>query len=158
MVDSINELAYRPRAGSHRHRPPGRASGEASPSMPFLHVRALPSPSGTDIGAAVRAISSEFARATGTEERHITVTWEQIDANHYSHAGQLAEAQPGDTHPSVVEVLAPDSNAPERIGLMLESAARSVGRAAGVPVENVFAEFRPARSGWIVDRGRAARW
>ena len=126
--------------------------------MPFLHVRSLRPAGPFDAGEAVRAVSREFAAATGVAERHVTVTWQRLEAEHYSHGGRTAVKQPAGSHPVLVELLAPDFNSQERIEQMLEAAARAVAGQAGVGRENVFVDFRPARSGQVLDGGELVRW
>ena len=126
--------------------------------MPFVHVRSLPLGHGFDPGRAVRAISSEFARATETDERHVTVTWQTLEAEHYAQAGQTAATQPAHSHPLLVELFAPDFHPQERIEEMLHAAAAVVSAHAGIAAENVLVDFRPARSGQVFDGGELVRW
>lgn len=58
----------------------------------------------------------------------------------------------------LVEVLAPELNAEDRIEGMLAAAARGVASQAGVDPENVFVEFRAAQSGRVFDGGEVVRW
>ena len=115
--------------------------------MPFVHVRSLPLDDPFDADAAVRVVSTEFASEIGTEERHVTVTWQTLDAQ--SAAGG---------RPILVDVVAPDFNDDERIVAMLRAAAGAVARAVGVEAGGVFAEFRGARSGQVLDGGEIVRW
>ena len=114
--------------------------------MPFLHVRALPM-DGLDAAAAVRSVSTEFARDAGVDERHVTVTWQTLGAE--SAAGG---------QPVLVDLLAPDFNDEESVAAMLRAAASAVARAAGVGEERVFVDFRGARSGHVFDGGEIVRW
>lgn len=109
--------------------------------MPFSHVRSL-SPGGRfESGEAVRAVSHDFAAAAGTDEQHVTVTWQILEPGHYSHAGQTAAEQPEDSHPVLVELLAPEFHPPQHVEEMLEATADAVARASGVDAANVFVEF-----------------
>ena len=126
--------------------------------MPFVHIRSLPIGGGFDAGRAVRAISSGVAAAAGTDERHVSVTWQTLEREHYANAGRTAATQPFASHPVLVELFAPDFNAQDRIENMLEVIAGAVATAAGVAAENVFVEFRPARSRQVFDGGQVARW
>ncbi len=49
-------------------------------------------------------------------------------------------------------------SAGERIERMPEAVARAVAHQSGVEPENVFVEFRPARSGQVLDGGKIVRW
>ena len=126
--------------------------------MPFIHIRSLPLAGRFEAGEAVRAISRHFAAATGTDERHLTVTWQILEPEHYSQAGRTAPKQTSDSHPLLVEVLAPDLNEQDRIEGMLAATARAVATQAGVSPDNVFVDFRAARSGRVFDGGEVARW
>ena len=125
--------------------------------MPFIQIRALPPAGAIDVGDAVRAVSAGFAAATATDERHVTVTWEELAPDSYSQAGDTAATQPRDSYPVLVEVFAPDLSPQERVETMLEVAAREAA-AAGVAMENVFVHFRAARSGQVFEEGAVARW
>ena len=126
--------------------------------MPFIHVRSLPLAGDFDPAAALPAISDAFARDTGIDEEHVTVTWETIAPHHYASAGRTAAEQPEDSHPVLVDVLAPDFHPDDRIEAMLRSVAASVARQAGVPQANVFVAFTPARSGHVFDGGDVVGW
>jgi hypothetical protein len=126
--------------------------------MPFLHVRSLPLSGAFEAADAVRAVSAEFAHAAAVGEEHVTVTWQVIPPHHYASSGKTAASHPAPSHPVLVELVAPDFNAPERIERMLSSAAAAVSRQAGVAVDEVFVLFQPARSGHVFDRGEVVRW
>lgn len=126
--------------------------------MPFIHIRSLPIAGGFDGSRAVRAVSTEFSAATEIDERHVTVTWQTLDAGHYASAGETAATQPAASHPVLVELLAPDLNPQDRVEKMLEVVAGAVAAQAGVGVGNVFVEFRPARSRQIFEEGRLVDW
>lgn len=126
--------------------------------MPFIHIHSLPQAGPFDSDEAVRAISREFAAATATDERHVTVTWEWLQPGHYCHAGHTAAVQPPASHPLLVELLAPDFNSDERIERMLEVVAGAVAAQVGTGEANVFVAFRPARSGHVFDCGQLIRW
>ena len=126
--------------------------------MPFVHVRSLPVPPPFDAVVAVRAISADVARAVAVDERHVTVTWQTLAPGHYASGGETAAEQPRASHPVLVDVLAPDLYAEERIEAMLRAAAAAVSREAGVANENVFVDFRSAASGRVLDGGDVVRW
>ncbi|HEV2812931.1 MAG TPA: hypothetical protein VGW10_06720 [Solirubrobacteraceae bacterium] len=126
--------------------------------MPFVHVRSLPIAGDFDPAAALPAISRAFSHDTGIDEERVTVTWEMIAPHHYAHAGATATEQADDSHPVLVDVLAPDFHPAERIEAMLRSVAASVASAAGVGATNVFVAFSAARSGHVFDDGDVVRW
>ena len=126
--------------------------------MPFVHVRSLPVPPPFDATLAVRAVSAEVARAAAVDERHVTVTWQTLAPGHYASGGETAAEQPRATHPVLVDLLAPEFYAEERIEAMLRAVAAAVSREARVADENVFVDFRSAASGRVLDGGDVVRW
>jgi len=126
--------------------------------MPFVHVRALPLEGDFDPGAVVRAISAEIAQAAGVDEKHMTVTWHTFAPDHYASSGITAPTQPPASHPVLVELVAPDFIPPEQVEKLLRATAAAVARCARVSPENVFVEFRGARSGQVLDAGEIVRW
>ena len=128
--------------------------------MPFVHVRSLPVPSPFDAAVAVRTISAELAHAAAVDERHVTVTWQTLAPGHYASGGETAAEQPRASHPVLVDLVAPDFYAEERVEAMLRAVAvaAAVSREARVAAENVFVEFRSAASGRVLDGGDVVRW
>ena len=126
--------------------------------MPFIHIRSLPPAVRFDVARAVRGVSSAFARETGIDEQHVTVTWDMLAPHHYASGGATATAQPATSHPVLVELLAPDFHRSEQIESMLTALASAVAHEAGVAPDNVFASFRAARSGEVFDDGAIVRW
>ena len=126
--------------------------------MPLLHIRSLPFATPLDVPAVLAAITADFARDTRTSRAHVTATWDFVDAEHYAVAGLVALQQPADTHPVLVDLLAPDTATPEQVERMLRSAATAVASHAGVPADNVFVCFHAARSGTVLDGGDVVRW
>ena len=124
--------------------------------MPFLHVRSLPLEA--EVGAAVSAVSRAFAEQAGVAEEHVTVTWDVLAPRAYAHAGATAARQPADSHPVIVDLLAPDFNDAARVEEMVRAAAAAVAREAGVGAGNVFVNAREARSGRVFDGGEIVRW
>ena len=88
----------------------------------------------------------------------MTVTWQTLAPGHYASGGETAAEQPRASHPVLVDLLAPDSYAQERIEAMLRAVAAAVSREARVAGDNVFVDFRPAASGRVLDGGDIVRW
>jgi hypothetical protein len=113
---------------------------------------------GFDVRAAVLGISADFAAATGVEERHVTVTWQELGPHAYAAGGVTAAVQPASGHPVLVDLVAPDSHGGERLEACVEAAARVVAQRAGVDPDGVFVVARPASSGGVFDAGAIVRW
>lgn len=126
--------------------------------MPFIHVRSLPFETPVAMAALVEGLTRDFAQGTGIGLEHVSATWELLAPGHYAVAGSAAARQPADTHPVLVDLLAPDLNPPERIEAMLRTVADSIATRAGVPSDNIFINHRRARSGMVFDAGEVVRW
>ena len=126
--------------------------------MPFIHIRSLPPARPLDVPAALEGLSRDFAAATGVGLDHVTATWSFLEAGHYAVGGQAAAEQPAETHPVLVELLAPDFNAAEKVEAMLTAVAEGLARHAGVPRGNIFIDAREARSRRVFDAGEIVRW
>ena len=126
--------------------------------MPVIQIRSLPLEQDVDLGDVVAAVTADFAERTGIAAEHVSATWTLLAPGHYAVAGESAASQPSDTHPVLVDLLAPDFNPPERIEAMLRAAAASVSQRAGVPETNVFVVCHAARSGMVFDAGEVLRW
>lgn len=126
--------------------------------MPFIHVKSLPFDPPLDVSAVVEGVSRDFAEATGIGLEHVTATWQFFLPGHYAVAGKAARAQPGNSHPVLVDLLAPDLNSPAEVEQMLKSIAASISRRANLPIENVFINHRQAHAGGVFDAGDIVRW
>ena len=126
--------------------------------MPFIHIRSLPPARPFDVGAALEGLSRDFAAATGVGLEHVTATWDFFEPRHYSVAGKAAAEQPAESHPVLVDLLAPDFNSAESVETMLTAVAEGLARHAGLPRGQVFVDARAARSGRVFDAGGIVRW
>ena len=126
--------------------------------MPFIRIKSLPLEASTSPADLVVGISADFAQKLAVDEKHISVTWEIFQSDHYASAGGLAKTQPLDHHPLLVEILAPDFNEKGTIKKMLEVTAESISRHSGIPESNIFINFTPARSGMVFDDGQLVHW
>ena len=126
--------------------------------MPFIHIKSLPFDPPIDAGPALMVVSREFAAATGVDLEHVTATWEFLAPHHYAVAGETAASQVPDSHPVLVDLLAPDFNSPETVQTMLEAVAQSIARVSGVASQNVFVNYREAHAGQVLDAGEIVRW
>ena len=96
--------------------------------------------------------------ATRIDLEHVTATWEILTPHHYAVAGETAACQLLDSHPVLVDLLAPDFNSPETVQTMLEAVAQSVAGVSGVALRNVFVNYREAHAGQVFDAGEIVRW
>jgi hypothetical protein len=126
--------------------------------MPFIHVKSLPFDRLFDASRALEGITKDFAKEAGIALEHVTATWEFLAPGHYASAGSAASRQPRGSHPILVDLLAPDLNSGARVKKMLAAVASSISKRAGVPVTNIFVNFRHARSGMVFDAGEIVRW
>jgi hypothetical protein len=126
--------------------------------MPLVHITSLPFAQAFDAPAAVVAIGQDLSTATGVAAKHITVTWKFFAAGHYAVDGSTVADQPRDSHPVLVDLLAPDFNSQEQIETILRALARSIAAHCDVAAENVFVNCRSARSGYVLEAGDIVRW
>lgn len=126
--------------------------------MPYIHITSLPQDEGFDTEAAVRAISEAFVAGTGVGLEHVTVTWRYLEPGHYAQAGRTAAEQAHNTHPLLVELLAPDFNDTDTVSRMLECTAEAVADCTGVSISNVFVAYRAVHAGSVFDGGEVVDW
>lgn len=126
--------------------------------MPFIHVKSLPFRKPFDVQSTVEGLSRDFSNGTGVGLEHVTATREFIAPDHYAVAGSAAQHQPDDSHPVLVDLLAPDFNTPETVETMLATVAASISARTGIPIGNIFINYREAHSGMVFDAGNTVRW
>jgi phenylpyruvate tautomerase PptA (4-oxalocrotonate tautomerase family) len=126
--------------------------------MPFIHIKSLPLERPLDVRAVIEGLSEDFAAATGIDLEHVTVTWEFLLPGYYAAGGRSVMHQPRHSHPVLVDMLAPDFNAPETVETMLTAVAHSFSERTDIPVTNIFINHRAAQSGRVFDGGEIVRW
>ena len=126
--------------------------------MPFVHVRSLPQSDDFDAERAVKEVSAAVASEAEIDEEHVTVTWDYLRPGHYAHGGATAPEQPERSHPVLIAILAPDLHPAGRVERMIRAAAAAAAEATGLPADNVFVDYRAARSGEVFDGGDIVRW
>jgi hypothetical protein len=126
--------------------------------MPFIHIKSLPFKEPFDVGVVLEGLTKDFARGTGIGLEHITATWEFLAPGHYAVAGKAGQRQPPDSHPVLVDLLAPDFNSAAMVGKMLTVVASSISKRVRVPVTNIFIHHRQAHPGSVFDAGEIVRW
>lgn len=126
--------------------------------MPFIHVKSLPLDKPIDISAVIEELTKDFAEETGIGLEHVTATWEYFPQGHYAVAGKAASRQPMDSHPVLVDLLAPDFNTAEAVEKMLAAVASSISKRAKISIDNIFINHRQAQSGMVFDSGEIVTW
>ena len=126
--------------------------------MPFIHIKSMPLSPEVDIPAAIKVISNEFSTQMGIGSEHITVTWEFFEPWHYVHSNEICEGQSSESHPVIVDMLAPDFHSGSKIEKMLKVVATTLSINSGIPLNNIFINYREAHSGMVFDNGDIVRW
>lgn len=126
--------------------------------MPFIHIKSLPFDGAFQAEEVLKGITADFAVSTGIGLELITATWEFFQPGHYAVGGNVADSHPPNSHPVLVDLLAPDFNDKETVAKMLDSIAESIAKRTGVPRQNIFINHRQAHSGMVFDAGEVVRW
>lgn len=127
--------------------------------MPLIHIRALPFDPPADVPVLIDAIGRDFARVTGMDLSHVTVTWQTLAAHHHWAGGVTGACQQAEGGPPVlIDLLTPDFLGRERVEAMLAAVADAVSRHAGVALSRLFICHFVARSGGVFDAGEIVRW
>lgn len=106
--------------------------------MPYLRVCSGPLP--VEAASLTDGLRADLVRETGIASEHFVVLW------------QLAQPAPGGPQ-LVVDVVVPDLHPPERVGVLLEAAARSLGAQLDLEPEAIFAVASFAHSGMVHHAG-----
>lgn len=126
--------------------------------MPFIHVKSLPFKPALKVSAVLKGITEDFAEGTGIGAEHVTATWEFLSPGHYAVAGKSASHQKENSHPVLVDLLAPDFNSAKDVTNMLLVVASSISKRAKIPLSNIFINHRQAHAGSVFDAGELASW
>lgn len=126
--------------------------------MPIIRITSLPFEPEADIPAAIRTVSATLASLFDIDEQHISISWNYLSPGHYSTGGILADTQPQQSHPLMVEILVPDFNPPENIRNIILSVAEVLAKSVKVSQDNIFIHLQTARSGAVFDNGDIVEW
>lgn len=126
--------------------------------MPFIHIKSLPFDKPFNVRAVIEGLTKDFAKGTGVGLEHVTSTWEFLLQGHYAVAGKAASHQPQDSHPVLVELLAPDFNSAGDVEKMLSTVASSISKRTKIPTKNIFIDYRQTHAGMVFDAGEIVRW
>ena len=124
--------------------------------MPVVEIRALPQPDNV-VTRVLDAVTSDIAAVLDEEPGGTWATWEEIAPGRYSEGDVAAAAQPHETHPPLVRVIAFEGRSEEQIAAILEAAAAAVAGGLGIDPGNVFAVYDEARSGRTFTGGSVIR-
>ena len=125
-------------------------------NVPVIEIRALPQPEDV-VERVLTCVTKAVADVLGEEPSGTWATWEEIPADRYSEGDVAAAAQPRETHPPLVRVIAFEGRSDEQVSAMLEAAAAAVAGELAIDPGNVFAVYDEARSGRIFTGGRVVR-
>ncbi len=126
--------------------------------MPFIHVHSLPFSPTFNVHSVVEGMSKDFAQEMGVALTQVTATWEFLQPGAYAVAGRTAGTQPFDSHPVLVDLLAPEFNDAATIASMLNAVARSISVRTGMPITNIFINYRQAHSDRVFNAGEVVHW
>lgn len=126
--------------------------------MPVIFIKSLPFQRERNIAAILKDISKDVSEESGVDLQHFTVTWEYLSPGHYAVSGVTEDTQPMESHPVLVDVIAPDFSSAGNKDVMLNTLANSLAKRAEVPQNNIFIQYQQAHSGMVYDGGGIVRW
>ncbi len=126
--------------------------------MPIIRITSLPFDPEPDIPAAIQTVSATLASLFDIDEQFIFISWSFLLPGHYSSGGVIADSQPPNSHPVMVNILVPDFNPPENIEKIILSVAEVLAKSVKVSQENIFIHLQTARSGTVFDNGDIVEW
>ena len=86
--------------------------------MPFIHIKSLPLKDLPDISVILKYIAKDFSIATEIQLNYIHVTWEYFTPYHHVKGDKTNAIQPESEFPTIVDLLTPDFNSKDTIGLL----------------------------------------
>jgi hypothetical protein len=110
--------------------------------MPFIHTKSLPLENRNSVPDVINNISKSFQEDTEIEEKHITVTWEYYESNHYSFGGLLGKMHDFKIHQIIVDLLIPNFNDKNMIKKMMTSISNNLSEGMGCPCDRIFIHCR----------------
>lgn len=126
--------------------------------MPLIQITSLPFETPPDIPSVIKGISTDFAKNASVGIEHVTVTWTFFPPGHYVVGGVSAQYQPMQSHPVLVDLLAPDFNSADQVEKMLNAISVSIAKRSKLPIENIFINYRQAHAGMVFDSGQIVQW
>ncbi len=126
--------------------------------MPFIHIKSLPFSDDKNPSSVLEKIAKRFAQKAGIEQRHVTVTWEYFQPQHYLCGAASGVRFDPRRHQILVDLIVPDFNSAADVETMMRSIASSLEELLQLPQACVFIGARFAASGMVMDTGEIVRW
>ncbi|MDX1302237.1 hypothetical protein [Photobacterium sp.] len=126
--------------------------------MPLIRVKSLLFDHEVNVSQVVCNLSQAMSDATGIEPHHIMITWEYLSAGHYAHGGKVTQTQPINSHPVLIDLIAPNFNTEDQIKAMLELIANTVAELVPIAKNNIFINYTPAYSDGVYGDGHVVEW
>lgn len=126
--------------------------------MPIIRIQSLPMPRRFHVATVCKEISAAFSQHAAIDEQHISVIWQQLEAQTYTVAGHSHDTQPYDAHPLLVDLLVPSFHTGDRQQMILAALAKAITEYTPIDEKNVFIHLRLAASGSVYDEGRIQFW
>ncbi|MBA3581463.1 MAG: hypothetical protein H0W44_03305 [Gammaproteobacteria bacterium] len=126
--------------------------------MPIIQIKALPFAQKPNMTNVLEQLTTDFETSLGIGREQINIVWQWIEPNHYAAKGVVAAQQAHDSHPLLVEIIAPDFSKKTKIAQMLICVVNSLAASTGLPRENVYAMFREIHTGCSYHRGEIVKW
>jgi hypothetical protein len=100
----------------------------------YSHEIASPSISLSTLRQSLKPWLKISPNGTGIDVEHVSATWEFLASGHYAVAGKSAQRQPSQSHPVLVDLLAPGFNPSATVEKMLTTVASSIANRTRVPI------------------------
>jgi hypothetical protein len=124
--------------------------------MPIIRISSLPLSDNLEMKQVLQALSSGVSRDVRIEQGQLSISWQFIQENHYIAHGELAEKQPSDTHPILVELLISEVLSSDLTENIMHSLAHRLGKELNFPVSNIYIYERQLKANQIFEKGMLA--
>jgi len=121
--------------------------------MPVIRISALPQHPKIDIAEVIKAVSSGAAMVLKIEPSQVWTIWQAIDSGRYCEGRNVAAAQPRNTHPPIVEIMAYEGRSPEMIRRTLETVAAIVSEQLKLEPGSAFITWTELKAGRVYTGG-----
>ncbi|MBI4242518.1 MAG: hypothetical protein HY606_00360 [Planctomycetes bacterium] len=121
--------------------------------MPIIQIQSLPQKPSIIRDNAIRKLCTEVSKQCGIPEKNVWATWEIMEPRNYTEGDQLADEQPEQTHPPIVNVIVFEGATQEKIEKMLKSIADTLCKELKLAEGNVFIRYTQVKSGMIYSGG-----
>jgi phenylpyruvate tautomerase PptA (4-oxalocrotonate tautomerase family) len=121
--------------------------------MPVIRISALPQNPDIDIAEVIKAVSCGAALALEIKPNQVWTIWQAIDSGQYCEGRNVAAAQPRDTHPPIVEIMAYEGRSPEMIRRTLETVAAIIAEQLKLEPGSAFITWTELKAGRVYTGG-----